>query len=280
MRYIPDWFPGAYFRRYAKQVRHELDEWVTKPWELVKSQTIITPSFASRMMDQYPDLTPEEEDLIIWSAASIYSAGADTSVSSITTFFLAMTLNPEVQKIAQAEIDSAIGSVQRLPRFSDQVNLPYVNALVLEIFRWGSVFPLGAARRLVQSDVFEGFQIPSGSTVVANVWGFLHDPEVYPNPMAFDPTRFIGENPQPDPRDVVFGFGRRACPGRYLAEETMFLTITTTLSVFDITAISGHTPKYEYDGGSISHPKPFKCNIVPRSSEAASLICALVHSDH
>lgn len=145
------------------------------------------------MMDQYPDLTPEEEDLIIWSAASIYSAGADTvrvytpklngwifmsdnfapvtqSVSSITTFFLAMTLNPEVQKIAQAEIDSAIGSVQRLPRFSDQVNLPYVNALVLEIFRWGSVFPLGAARRLVQSDVFEGFQIPSGSTVVANVW--------------------------------------------------------------------------------------------------------------
>jgi cytochrome P450 len=92
------------------------------------------------------------------------------SVSSITTFFLAMTLNPKVQKIAQAEIDCAIGSVQRLPRFSDQVNLPYVSALVLEIFRWGSVFPLGAARRLVQSDVFEGFQIPSGSTVVANVW--------------------------------------------------------------------------------------------------------------
>lgn len=40
VQHIPDWFPGAYFKRYAKMVRRELDEWVTKPWELVKSHTV------------------------------------------------------------------------------------------------------------------------------------------------------------------------------------------------------------------------------------------------
>lgn len=44
----------------------------------------------------------------------------------------------------------------------------------------------------------------------------LHDPTVYPNPMAFDPTRFlpeVGKEMSPDPRNFVFGFGRRICPG-------------------------------------------------------------------
>jgi cytochrome P450 len=208
-RLVRDSQPGAWLVDLIPIIRRELEEWVTTPWQLVKSQTITTPSFASRMMEQYPDFTPEEEDLIIWSAASIYSAGADTSVSSITTFFLAITLHPAVQKTAQAEIDSVIGSDQRLPGFSDQGSLPYVCALVLEIFRWGSTLPLGAPRRLNQNDVFEGFEIPKDSTIMANVWGILHDSEVYPNPREFDPTRFMGEHPQPDPRDVVFGFGRR-----------------------------------------------------------------------
>jgi cytochrome P450 len=81
-----------------------------------------------------------------------------------------MTLNPSVQKTAQAEIDSVIGTDRRLPVFSDQANLPYVCALVLEIFRWGSILPLGAPRRLTQTDVFDGFEIPEGSMVLANVW--------------------------------------------------------------------------------------------------------------
>lgn len=42
----------------------------------------------------------------------------------------------------------------------------------------------------------------------------MHDPETYgPNPYDFDPTRFLGENPALDPRDICFGFGRRyVCP--------------------------------------------------------------------
>ena len=52
-----------------------------------------------------------------------------------------MTLNPEVQKAAQEEIDRVVGS-DRLPLFADRENLPYINALVKETLRWQPVVPL------------------------------------------------------------------------------------------------------------------------------------------
>jgi len=57
-------------------------------------------------------------------------------------FLLAMVLNPEVQAIAQAEIDRVVGK-DRLPDFNDRPALPYVEALLRETLRWNPVVPLG-----------------------------------------------------------------------------------------------------------------------------------------
>lgn len=64
------------------------------------------------------------------------------TVAAIYSFFLVMSLYPDVQKKAQDEIDSVIGN-DRLPRFEDRDNLPYVDALVKEVFRFHPVAPLG-----------------------------------------------------------------------------------------------------------------------------------------
>ena len=53
-----------------------------------------------------------------------------------------MALYPEVQKKAQAEIDTVVGP-NRLPDFEDRSSLPYINAIVKESSRWHLVFPLG-----------------------------------------------------------------------------------------------------------------------------------------
>jgi cytochrome P450 len=53
-----------------------------------------------------------------------------------------MTLYPEVQRKAQAEIDRVIGN-SRLPDYSDQDELPYVDAVLKEVLRWHPVTPLG-----------------------------------------------------------------------------------------------------------------------------------------
>jgi cytochrome P450 len=53
-----------------------------------------------------------------------------------------MTLYPDVQRKAQAEIDQIVGN-SRLPNFSDEGALPYVEAVLKETLRWHPVTPLG-----------------------------------------------------------------------------------------------------------------------------------------
>ena len=63
-------------------------------------------------------------------------------MSLILTFFLAMLKFPEAQTKAQEEIDRVIGT-DRLPTFEDEPKLPYVAAMVKEVFRWQQVAPFG-----------------------------------------------------------------------------------------------------------------------------------------
>lgn len=53
-----------------------------------------------------------------------------------------MTVYPEVQQKAQAELDRVVGP-SRLPTFKDRADLPYIEAVIKEIHRWIPVGPLG-----------------------------------------------------------------------------------------------------------------------------------------
>lgn len=123
-----------------------------------------------------------------------------------------MTLNPSAQRQAQNEIDSVVGQ-DRLPSIEDRGNLPYVSALIKEVLRCGPPAPLGIPHRVTKDDTYLGYSIPSDAILIANIWGIMHDAEMYPDPMKFSPERFLSQKPQPDPRKYVFGFGRRVCPG-------------------------------------------------------------------
>jgi len=70
------------------------------------------------------------------------------TVSSMTSFFLALALFPRVQRRAQAELDVVVGR-DRLPTFDDRPRLPYIEALVKELMRWQMVTPAGTIRSLL-----------------------------------------------------------------------------------------------------------------------------------
>lgn len=91
------------------------------------------------------------------------------SNASMRAFFLAMTLYPDAQRKAQAEIDAVVGA-SRLPDFGDRHSLPYVSALVKELLRWHIVAPIGVPHRVVSDDEYKGYLIPAGATIVANIW--------------------------------------------------------------------------------------------------------------
>ena len=74
-----------------------------------------------------------------------------------------------MQKRAQGEIDRVIGR-ERLPGFSDRSRLPYVDAMCKELLRWRLVLPLGVAHATTEDDVYKGYFIPKGTTVLPNTW--------------------------------------------------------------------------------------------------------------
>ncbi|OQE16233.1 hypothetical protein PENFLA_c028G11077 [Penicillium flavigenum] len=283
LKYLPVWFPGARFVKISQTYKSRAQAFSDVPYAFTKQEISngrFVPSFLSNLLRDNPvDPGTEEEDIIKWSAGSLYAGGADTTVSSIASFFLAMALFPEAQHKAQQELDTVLGS-NRLPQFRDRENLPYMDALVKEVLRWHPVVPMSVAHTSTQDDTCEGYFIPKGSSVLANIWAFTHDPTVYRDPMTFNPERFLtspdGKLPERDPHMLVFGFGRRACPGRTLADANVFLTVAQALSVFSISkpvqnGVTQDIP-LKFLPGVISHPAPFKVSVRPRSAAHEQLI--------
>lgn len=86
------------------------------------------------------------------------------------TFFLAMTLHPEIQRRAQRELDEIVGS-GRSPEFGDRDSLPYITAIIKECLRWQPVSPLGLPHQTTAEDVYKSqYFIPKGSLVIGNIW--------------------------------------------------------------------------------------------------------------
>ncbi len=76
-----------------------------------------------------------------------------------------MALYPDIQKKAQAELDSLVGP-QRLPELGDIEDLVYLQAILLEAIRWKPILPLGLPHAVTQDDEYDGYLIPKGATVL------------------------------------------------------------------------------------------------------------------
>ncbi|KAF8467541.1 cytochrome P450 [Russula ochroleuca] len=277
-KHLPWWFPGASFKKEAARLAPHIDDMVNKPYQTVKDALVTgtaVPSVAASMIASLGE-NPSHEDELASKAvpATMYIGGADTTVASLLTFFLAMVLHPDAQSRAQREIDSVVGA-GRLPDFGDEMSLPYVSAVVEEVMRWHPVAPVAVPHRLIVDDVYKGYFLPAGSIVIGNTWAVLHDESVFPEPLRFQPERFLNLNVKLP--DVGFGFGRRICPGRFMARSSMWITVASVLAAFDICPVVNgqgvpQIPKEEYSAGPVSYPEEFACTIRARSKHAEELI--------
>jgi cytochrome P450 len=60
----------------------------------------------------------------------------------LLSFVVAVLLRPEIQKMAQEELDT-VTKRERLPTFEDRLKLPFVDGICKEVIRWRPVAPLG-----------------------------------------------------------------------------------------------------------------------------------------
>ncbi|RXW19052.1 hypothetical protein EST38_g6810 [Candolleomyces aberdarensis] len=233
MRYLPAWLPGNGNLRTALKFRETMHKVVDGPYEWAqahKDDPNVAQSLCARFQNSGLDI--DDRSLAEWTAAVQFIAGADTTTFTLHAATKAMMLNQDVQKKAQAELDAVLG--HRLPTMADRPNLPYVDAILKETSRWHLLGPFGAPHMLDTDDVYNGFFIPKGTIVLPNMGAIASDPTVYPEPEKFKPERHLGDKPQLDSAQYNFGFGRRVCPGKALAQAEMFLVLATVLKVYDI----------------------------------------------
>ncbi|KAI9507628.1 cytochrome P450 [Russula earlei] len=274
--YLPWWFPGAGFKKEAAKLAPRVDDMINKPYQTVKDALaagVAVPSVAASMITSLREQPSHEEELTSKAVPATMYIGKSTA-AALLTFFLAMVLHSDAQRRAQMEIDNVVGT-GRLPDFDDEMSLPYVSALVKEVMRWHPVAPVAVPHRLVVDDVYEGYFLPAGSIVIGNAWAVLHDESVFPEPSRFRPERFLDPNVKLP--EAGFGFGRRICPGRFMARSSMWIAIASVLAAFEISPVVDSNgvpqiPKGEYTAGIVSYPEAFACRIRPRSKQAEELI--------
>ncbi|TBU34090.1 cytochrome P450 [Dichomitus squalens] len=282
LKYVPPWIPGATLQRLSVYYRYTIARLKDVPYGRAKAALArgegadcVVGKLIRKMIDERDGRPTSEEEDIIKNVATMFS--------TVQTVFVAMSRYPEVQKKAQAELDAVLGP-NRLPEFSDTSSLVYVNVVIKEALRWQVVVPFSLPHMTTEDDVFRGYCIPAGTVIMPNVSACMHDPNIYEDPYEFRPERFIHNgrldfSGAPDPASFVFGFGRRICPGRYFAENGLFINVASVLHVFDI------SPPVDDQGnvidivpqvtdGLLCYPVDCRCTIQPRSAEARVLIQA------
>jgi cytochrome P450 len=207
-----------------------------------------------------------------YNVGALYEAGTDSTAIVLEVFIMACVLHPDVVRRAQKELDSVVG--MRMPTFEDLPSLPYIRAIVSEVFRWRHPSPGGLHHAADEDDIYRGYLIPKGTAVVANHFSLDTDESIFERPFDFDPDRWIR-----NPRLPVsaFGFGRRACPGLYVGQNSVSIAISRLLWAYDIGHAYDGDRKLEVDPWNLTQgigvrPSPFKASFHVRGEKRREII--------
>ncbi|KIK66409.1 hypothetical protein GYMLUDRAFT_239365 [Collybiopsis luxurians FD-317 M1] len=221
-----------------------------------------------------------------WVAGSLSVAALETTSTTLSFFLYAMIRHPNVQTQAQMELDRVVGR-SRNPTFADMEHLPYIRAIVKEVLRWQPAIPLAVPHIAMEDDWYEGYFIPKGTSCIPNVWSINRDTAIYgPDADQFHPERFLKRSPQDgnfvlrkefelDDGHCAYGFGRRVCVGRHVADNALFIDICTILWALRVESNVTWEKTTVKRGSSqdILNPIPdFECHFSPRFPEAGVIL--------
>jgi cytochrome P450 len=147
-------------------------------------------------------------------------AGHETTASQLAWAFERLAREPAVTAKLTAEIDGA---------GTDE----YLTATVNEILRLKPVLPNAEPRLTKQRVRVGGFEYPAGVALLASAYLVHHDPEIYPDPYAFRPERFLKTQPGTYTW-IPFGGGRRRCLGASFAIQEMKIVLKVALTHFEL----------------------------------------------
>ena len=209
--------PWARFIRLREEADELIFELIDERMrEDAERDDVLSMLLAARHEDGSPMSQQELRDELM----TLLVAGHETTASELAWAFERLAREPAVVARLVDEIDRDDGDA-------------YLTATIQEILRRRPVLPNAAPRLVKQPVEIGGWEYPEGVCVIANSYLIQHDPEIYPEPYAFRPERFLDESPGTYTW-IPFGGGRRRCLGASFAMLEMKVVLRSLLARSEI----------------------------------------------
>ncbi|XP_068135083.1 cytochrome P450 2K1-like [Hyperolius riggenbachi] len=171
--------------------------------------------------------------------SNLFSAGTETTSTTLRWGLLLMMKYPDIQKGVQTEIDKMIGSSK--PQTFHRKEMPYTDAVIHEIQRFANIIPNNLPHETTEDVEMRGYVIPKGTHIIPLLASVLRDEAHFEKPEEFYPQHFLDSNGQFMRKEAFLPFsaGKRSCAGENLAKIELFLFFTSLLQNFTFQAPPG-----------------------------------------
>jgi len=164
------------------------------------------------------------EENLLTSVMEMLVTATDQVYGIVHWAILFLVTHPDIQERMYEEIKSQSGNELT---YANKGKFPFTEAVILETMRRSNTIPTSGIRRTMAPTKLMGYDIPEDAGVVMLLTNVLHNPEYYPDPFRFDPTRFLDNDGRvkKDPRLIPHSIGKRSCSGEAMSRTQFFLIL-------------------------------------------------------
>ncbi|KAM3930489.1 cytochrome P450 2K1-like [Leptodactylus fuscus] len=268
--YLIHWMPGPHKKVFVnmKEMHDFIRETFTRQRkELdINDQRNLVDAYLTKQQEGKPEsaLYFHDENLIAL-VENLFTAGMETTSTTLRWGILLMMKYPEIQRKVHNEIEAVIGSAQ--PQVEHRKQMPYTDAVIHEIQRFGDIVPGSAPHTTSQDVTFRGYFLPKGTVVIPLLHSVLRDKAYFEKPYEFYPEHFLDTEGKLKKIEafIPFSIGKRSCAGETLAKMELFLFFTTLLQNFTFQAPPGAILDLNPAMSSTNGPKAYEFCAIPRN---------------
>lgn len=264
---IPNWLPtrsNREVKRLSARIRDLLRSYIAD-WRAGRASEasllnlVLGPADGAKMSDEQ----------LINEAITIIGAGFETTAYTLVFTWLALMRNPTVQDRLYAEVDDVLG--RRQLRLDDVKALAYTGRVFKEALR---LYPSawGLSRSTIEAVEIAGHVLPRNSTVLVSPWTLGRDPRWYPDPLRFDPDRYLRENARDIPHYayIPLGGGARTCLGSHFAMMEAVIIIAAIAQRFRLRPLPGGATGATSVASTLRPDGPMRVELQPRTGSAVT----------
>ncbi|KAM4771237.1 cytochrome P450 2K1-like [Rhinophrynus dorsalis] len=264
------WIPGSHknIKKNAAEIQNVIKEIIAQHMDQldVNDQRNLIDEFLVKQQEEKLNLgTYFHNDNLIMVVSNLFTAGMETTSSTLQWGILLMMKYPEIQRNVQNEIEKVIGSAQ--PQIEHRKDLPYTDAVIHEReTAFANIVPGNLPHETTQDVTFRGYFLPKGTYVVPFLTSVLYDKDYFEKADEFYPEHFLDSegNFVKNKAFMPFSAGRRSCVGENLAKMEFFLFFTRLLQKFTFQRPPGAALDLTTAVGITTPPVPYECCAFPR----------------